>query len=304
MRIAKRAVWFLGAVLVCTLAAGYAQAAELKIGIMQASAGEARTFQPLLDYFAKKGVTASFVTAQDYPAAADMFAKGTVSAMFSGSGVAGTMIIKGVADPLVRPVQASGVSTYSAVVIAPKGSAKFSGNAGYFDGKRVIFSSLASSGEFYFHSLGPSKPAALLKAASHGAAIDALSRGQADVAIVKNHVWSKEKGKYGSLELVGGDEGENPDNTLIVSKKLDAATAQKVAGILLGLKNDASAEAAAVKDSLKIQGFMTTTNAASNIEQGLSGPGTGRSSVSLVRRGESCRSSSGPSPRCSSRSRF
>jgi ABC-type phosphate/phosphonate transport system substrate-binding protein len=237
-----------------------ASAADLKIGIMQASAGDARKFQPLLDYFSKKGVNASFVTAQDYPAAANMFASGAVSAMFSGSGIAGTMIIKGVADPLVRPVQANGVSTYSAVVIAPKGSTKFSGDAGYFNGKKVIFSSLASSGEFYFHSLGPSKPASILKAASHGAAIDALSRGQADVAIVKNHVWNKDKEKYGSLEQVGGDNGENPDNTLIVSKKLDAATAQKISGILLGLKDDTSPEAAAVKDSLKIQGFIVTTD--------------------------------------------
>ena len=100
-----------------------------------------------------------------------------------------------------------------------------------------------------------------MKAASHGAAIDALSRGQADIAIVKNRVWDKEQSKYPMLEKVGGDTGENPDSTLIVSKKLAAGVSQQIAGILLGVKDDQSPEAAAVRDSLKIQGFIKTTEA-------------------------------------------
>ncbi len=249
----------MGGMLVVLLFVGAARAADIKIGIMQAQAGEARKFQPLLDYLAKKGVAASFTTAQDYSAAAEMFAKGGLDAMFSGSGVAGTMIIKGLASPLVRPLGTDGVSTYSADVIAPKGSARFTGSAAYFNGKKVIFTALASAGEFYFHSLGRSQPAALLVAASHGAAIDALSRGQADVAIVKNRVWDKEQSKYAGLEKVGGDPGENPDNTLIVSTKLDPGKAKKLAAILQGLRDDTSPDAAAVKDSLKIQGFIPTT---------------------------------------------
>ena len=45
-----------------------------------------------------------------------------------------------------------------------------------------------SSGEFYARSILGSKRK-LLKASSHGMAIDALSRGKADIAIVKNRVW-------------------------------------------------------------------------------------------------------------------
>lgn len=237
-----------------------AEAADLRIALTQAQAGEARKFQPLLEYLAKKGIAASFTTAQDYPAAADMFAKGAVDAMFSGSGIAGSMIIKEVASPLVRPLGTDGISTYSAVVIVPNGSPKFTGSAAYFNGKKVIYTPLASAGEFYFQSLGASKPAERMKAASHGAAIDALSRGQADVAIIKNRVWDKEKSKYPSLEKAGGDTGENPDNTLIVSKKLSAAVTQQLAGILLGLKDDGSPEASAVRNSLNIQGFIKTTD--------------------------------------------
>ena len=134
--------------------AGTGEAAELKIAIMQAQAGDARKYQPLLDYLAKKGIPASFITAANYQAAAEMFSKGQADAMFSGSGVAGSMIIKGVAVPLVRPVGQDGISTYSAVVIAKKGATKFTGSPDYFAGKKVIFTALASAGEFYYRSLG------------------------------------------------------------------------------------------------------------------------------------------------------
>ena len=234
-------------------------AEELKIGIMQAQAGEAKKFQPLLDYLKREGITASFVTAQDYPAAADMFSRGEVDAMFSGSGGAGVMIIKGIANPLVRPVGINGESTYSTVVIAPKGSKKFKRKGSYFNGKRVVFTSLATAGEFYFHSLGPSTPKGILQAPSHDAAIDAIGRGKADVAIVRDDIWKSEKHKYPGLKKVGGDKEENPDNTLIVSKKLDAEAALKITSILLSIRDDESTEAAAVKDSLEIRGFFVTT---------------------------------------------
>jgi ABC-type phosphate/phosphonate transport system substrate-binding protein len=217
----------------------------------------------LLDYLATKGIDASFVSAKDYPSAAGMFEKGEVDAMFSGSGVAGSMMIKDLAMPLVRPVSKDGFSTYWAVVIAPKGSAKFSGSVDYFKGKKVLLTALASSGEFYFRSLAGAarSNAMLLKAASHGAAIDALDhKGQADIAIVKNRVWDKMKDKYPNLMLVGEDKGENPDNTLIVSKKVSSELAEKVSGVLLAVNEDASPLAQTVKSSMEIQGFLKTTS--------------------------------------------
>jgi ABC-type phosphate/phosphonate transport system substrate-binding protein len=251
---------FAAALLVATVWAD-GRAAELKIGIVQAQAGEARKYQPLLEYLAKRGVPAKFVTAPDYRAAADMFANGTVDAMFGGSGIAGTMILKGVADPLVRALAADGTSTYRAVVVAPKGSLRFRGVAEDFAGKRVICSALASAGEFFVHSLGRPRAASILKAASHGAAIDALSRGQADVAVVKNHVWEKEKAKYPALEKVGEDSGENPDGSLIVSKKVPPDTARALAATLIALGDDRSAGAVASKSSLGITGYVAAAEA-------------------------------------------
>jgi ABC-type phosphate/phosphonate transport system substrate-binding protein len=241
---------------------GISCAEQFRIAIMQDQGGVAQKYKPLLDYLSKKGIDASFVSAKDYPSAAGMFANGSVDAMFSGSGIAGSMIIKDLAVPLVRPVSKDGFSTYWAVVIAPKGASKFSGSVDYFTGKKVLLTALASSGEFYFRSLAGAarSSATLLKAASHGAAIDALDHtGQADVAIVKNRVWDKMKDKFPNLMFVGEDKGENPDNTLIVSKKVSSALAEKVKGTLLAMNDDASQEAAAVKSSMEIKGFLKTT---------------------------------------------
>lgn len=259
----KNFLSFFSTLLLATLilAPGAARAEQFKIAIMQDQSGEAQKYKPLLDYLAKKGVEASFVTTRDYPAAAQMFAGGEVDAMFSGSGIAGTMILKGLADPLVRPVGKDGNSTYWAVVIAKKGAPKFNGKADYFKGKKVLYTALASSGEFYFRSI-PGATAAgaeMATAGSHGAALEALDRGLADIAVVKNRVWDKNKSKFANLEEIGADKGENPDNTLIVSKKVAAATKDKVSAALLSVEGDSSAEASAVKESLGIQGYKKTS---------------------------------------------
>ncbi len=241
----------------------YAEAAQLKIAIMQDVSGAAQNYRPLADYLNKKGIEVEFIGVPSYPSAAKMFAAGEVDAMFSGSGVAGTMIIKDLTDPLVRPLGKDGFSTYWAVVLASKGSPKFTGSADYFKGKKVIFTSLASSGEFYFRSIPniASAKATTLYAASHGAAIDALSRGTADIAIVKNRVWDKMKDKYPNLIKVGEDKEENPDNTLIVSKKTSKDTISKLSSALLLLKDDSSQEAQAARNTLNIQGYIKTTRA-------------------------------------------
>jgi len=235
--------------------------AGFKICLMQEQKGAAAKFRPLLNYLIKKGVKASFVAAKTYPQAANMFAKGKVDGMFSGSGIAGCMIIKGLAYPVVRPVSNGGWSTYWAVALAPKGSDRFTQNADYFHNKRVIFCGLASSGEFFYRAVKGDNNIEVktLNAASHGAAIDALDRGAADVAIVKNRVWDSVKGKYKGIARVGEDPGENPNMALIVSKKADPAVVKRISNILLGLKDDHSPEAEAVKEKMGITGFIKTT---------------------------------------------
>lgn len=258
-----RMIFICSVVCVMALVYGIAQASQFRIAIMQDERGAAGKFRPLENYLKSKGIKFSFVGTTDYAAAAKMFALGEVDAMFSGSGVAGIFIIKDLASPLVRPVAKEGTSTYHAVIVAAAGSPKFTGNGDYFKGKKVIFTALASSGEIYYHSVPDvnSVKAVLLKAASHAAALDALASGSADVAIVKNHVWEKVKAKYPKLTLVGEDTEENPDGTLIVSKKADAEVVSKVSAALLEIKDDSSPLAKAVRDELGIKGYIKTTTA-------------------------------------------
>lgn len=260
LRVKNYAASLLASLLLC----GYAAqaAAEIKIGIMQAQKGDAQKYKPLMDYLKSKGVDTSLVAAPTYSDAAKMFSSGQIDAMFSGSGVAGTMIIKDLAKPVVRPVGADGNSTYWAVVIAAKGAPNFTGDAAYFNGKRVLFTALASSGEIYYQSLPGVKNvtnATIMKAASHGAALDTLSRGMADVAIVKNRVWDKESAKFPNLVKVGEDKGENPDNTLIVSVKMDEKTVNKLADTLLGMNSDTSELANQARSSMGMKSFVRTT---------------------------------------------
>jgi ABC-type phosphate/phosphonate transport system substrate-binding protein len=228
---------------------------------MQDERGAAAKYRQLEIYLKNKGIEFSFAGATDYPSAAKMFASGEVDAMFSGSGIAGIFIIRDLAMPLVRPVSKEGLSTYHATVIARSGSPKFTGRADYFNGKKVVFTPLASSGEIFYHSIAgtESAKATILKAASHAAAIEALSNNSADVAIVKNHVWNKLRSKYPNLTSVGEDDEENPDGTLIVSKKADAKIVSRVSSALLALKDDKSQEAKASRDELGIQGYIKTT---------------------------------------------
>jgi ABC-type phosphate/phosphonate transport system substrate-binding protein len=234
---------------------------EFRIVIMQDQKGAAEKYRPLLEFLKQKGIDASFVAARTYTHAADLFSSGLADGMFSGSGIAGCMMIKQLAYPVLRPVNIDGWSTYWAVVIGFEGSNRFTQDAAYFDNKKVIFSSLASAGEFYFRSLENSvnTTATLLKAASHGTALDALSRHAADFAIIKNRVWDKVSQNYPGLTRVGEDPGENPDGTLIVSEKMDKAVVESLRSALLALEGDSSDSALSVKQKLEIIGFIDTT---------------------------------------------
>lgn len=242
-------------------AADIIPASQFKISIMQDDKDAAKRYKPLEAYLATKGVKCTLSETPNYSTAAHQFKAGRTDAMFSGSGVAGAFIIKGIASPLVRPVGKDGNSTYHAVVLARKGSAPFNGKAEYFKGKTVTFTALASSGEVFFQAIPDIKSAKakVLKVSSHGYAIEALSKGAADVAIVKDHVWEKHASEYPGIVKVGEDDGENPDNTLIVSNKADMKVVMKVSEALLSLKADKSPEANAVREQMGVKEFVKTT---------------------------------------------
>ena len=114
MKVSKMICMFVVLVSAIILTYSSARADQFKIAIMQDERGAAAKYRQLETYLKNKGIEFSFVGATNYPAAANMFASGEVDAMFSGSGIAGTFIIKDLATPLLRPVSKEGVSTYHA----------------------------------------------------------------------------------------------------------------------------------------------------------------------------------------------
>lgn len=234
---------------------------EFRIIIMQAEKGAAQHFRPLEAYLKTKELNVRFVGAPNYTAAAKMFAGGEADGMFSGSGVAGVMILKGVAYPVVRPVDKRGYSTYWAVILAHAGAPEFSGEKEYFSGKKVIYCALASSGEFFYRSISnkPDLDTNGITAPSHGAAIAGLAKNVADVAIVKNRVWDVRKSQYPELVQVGKDNGENPNGTLIAAKTANPDLVQRLAKALLSLQDDKSAKAEAVRREMGIVKFQATS---------------------------------------------
>ena len=259
--IHKSIIILLTCLISVSMMASLAMADDFKIAIMQDKAGQAKKFQPLLDYLNAKGLHARFITARNYPAAAIMFASGKIDAMFSGSGIAGSFIIKDLAKPVVRPLSKAGWSTYWAVILAPKDAREYTGNSSYFSDKKVIFCSLASSGEFFFRSIPGAMEAAkaTLEAPSHGSAIDALGRGMADVAIVKNRVWDDMSARFPHLKKIAEDKGANPNGTLIASVNADPVMIAKVKEALLALTGDTSPEAMEIKKGLGIMGYIETS---------------------------------------------
>lgn len=234
---------------------------EFRVVIMQPQRGAAQKFRPLEDYLKTKGINIRFIGAPDYPTAAMMFANAEADGMFSGSGVAGVMLLKGLARPVVRPVDLHGYSTYWAVILARQGAPEFTGHGEYFQGKRVICCSLASSGEFYVRSFlnGTGKDIEMLTAKSHGAAIAGLHKGAADIAIVKNRVWNSVQDRYPDLVKVGEDDGENPNGTLIVSISANPETVEALSEALLALHEDKGPEAAEVRTEMGVSRYQVTS---------------------------------------------
>jgi len=263
----RRSVYSVGGILLILAATLFSCPAEasaqgvFRLALMQSQRHAETRFRPLQDYLRRNGVEVEIVLTEDYPDAARMFAAGEVDGMFSGSAVAGAMILKGTAYPLLRPLSRSGESEYWAVILARRGTARYSPSADYFRGKRVASCALASAGELYLRSIPGAAQGvrSLLLTATHQAALVALAKGEVEVAIVKNLVWENLQTQYPALEAVGQDAGRNPNNTLIVSRRADPKVVERLTALLLGLGSDPGREAGLARAALNIQGYIPTS---------------------------------------------
>jgi ABC-type phosphate/phosphonate transport system substrate-binding protein len=206
--------------------------------------------------------------ARDYSEAAALFSKGEAQGMFAGSFVGAVLMKKGMAKPVARPLLYDGTSTYRALVVARAGTPAFTGLSDFQSPpgtrrKIVAYCALASSGEVFVRSLLPPgvKPEDRFSpyiCASHGDALRAVADGVADYAVVKNQVWNSTG--YPGLAVVGGDDRDNPNLTLILTSEAHDRYGDDLSQVLLGLEKDAGEGAQRVKNTFGCKAFLPTTS--------------------------------------------
>ena len=72
---------------------GVIEAEEFKIAVLQINQDNLQTYQPLAEHLARRGVAVRLVQVPSYEAVTKMFTARQVDAMFSGSGIPGSMFI-------------------------------------------------------------------------------------------------------------------------------------------------------------------------------------------------------------------
>ncbi|MHB8770407.1 MAG: hypothetical protein ACYC7J_05375 [Syntrophales bacterium] len=93
MRLSRSIVCFLAIVFVAGFVPGIVFADEFKIAIVRDDRIPAQQYEPLVAHIAKTGDKVNLVEAPTSEAVAKMMAAGEVDAMFSGSGIPGSMMV-------------------------------------------------------------------------------------------------------------------------------------------------------------------------------------------------------------------
>lgn len=93
MKLSRMAVFCVIVVLSLGVMPGVIKAEEFKIAVLQSHKVSPQTYEPLEEHLAKIGVMVRMVEVPTYEMATKMFSAGEVDAMFSGSGIPGSMFV-------------------------------------------------------------------------------------------------------------------------------------------------------------------------------------------------------------------
>ena len=93
MKLSSFFVFCFAVVLTLGVMPGVIKAEEFKIAVLQVNKDNAQAYQPLTEHLAKRGIAVKMVGVPTYEMAEKMFTAGQVDAMFSGSGIPGSMFI-------------------------------------------------------------------------------------------------------------------------------------------------------------------------------------------------------------------
>lgn len=230
---------------------------ELLIGLIpeQNVFRQRERYQVLKKYlFDRLGITVNFTSLTRYGNITEHFAYEKMDGAFFGSFTYVLAHSQLGVEPLARPVNLDGTSTYHGYVFVRKDSGIRT--AADMKGKRFAFVERATLAGYlfplaYFKAHGISNPHAFLGesffAGSHDAAILAVLNKEADIGAAKNTIYDQMSAENPRIEqelVILSASGVVPQNCLAVRKNLDPELKSALQRALLEMdKNDEGADA-------------------------------------------------------------
>ncbi|TAN41874.1 MAG: phosphate/phosphite/phosphonate ABC transporter substrate-binding protein [Nitrospirae bacterium] len=248
-----------------------AYAADLTIGLIpeQNVFKQQERYKPLGDYLTKKtGIKIKFTILSRYGNIIERFTAEKMDGAFFGSFTGALAIKKLGVEPIARPVNLDGSSTYYGYIFVRNDSGIK--NVHDMKNKKIAFVEKATTAGYiypvaYFKEHGIANPEGYFKelyfAGSHDAAINAVLEKKADIGCAKHSMFDRVAKKNPAVQkelkiLVSSPHV--PSNGLAVRKNLDAATKKKLRDALINMANDAEGVEALKKfEALK---FIPTSN--------------------------------------------
>jgi len=251
MRFRKFVVIFLLAGILSFPSASRAEQKEFLIGLIpELNVFKQRErFQPLADYLSEKtGIKVKVTILSKYGGIVERFKTQKMDGAFFGSFTGATAIKELGVEPLARPVNLDGSSTYHGYIFVRKDSGIKSVKD--MKDKRMAFVDKATTAGYIF-------PVAYLKengvknidkyfreyyfTGSHDAAIYAVLNGKADIGAAKHSVYDRVKRDDPRVEnelTILAESPKVPSNGLCVRKDLPKTIKEKLKNALLNIDKD------------------------------------------------------------------
>lgn len=233
------------------LFSGVSYAVELTIGLIpeQNVFKQMARYQPLGDYIGKKtGIKMKFTILSRYGNIIDRFTAEKLDGAFFGSFTGALAIQKLGVEPLARPVNLDGSSTYWSYIFVRKDSGIKT--VSDMKGKRIAFVDKATSAGYvfpvaYFKEHGVKDIKTYFReyyfAGSHDAAVYAVLDKKFDIGCAKHSMFDRvaRSDPRVTKELsILAQSAEFPSNGLAVRKDIGAAVKRQLKDVLLGMDKD------------------------------------------------------------------
>jgi phosphonate transport system substrate-binding protein len=215
---------------------------------------------------ARLGIAVNFTSLSRYGNIIDRFRGEKMDGAFFGSFTYGLARQQLSVEPLARPVNLDGTSTYHGYIFVRKDSGI--STAADMRGKHFAFVERATTAGYlfplaYFRASGIHDPLRYLGqsffAGSHDAAILAVLHKEADVGAAKNTIYDQLAHENKRIEqelVILAASGVVPQNCLAVRKDLDPVLKEELKRTLLGMEKDP--EGAEVLRRFGARGFIET----------------------------------------------